>query len=145
MTLLSSCAGCASSMKSDMQRRMLLETDQSWAAAARAGDVERIKSFWADDAVNFFPGAPVAKGKEALGKLLRRNRTKPGFSLTWSPVKAEVAQSGELGYTYGNFQLSRADDKGEPITRAGNYVCIWEKQSESGKWKCVVESTIFGP
>ena len=132
-------------MNSDMQRRLLLETDQAWAAAAKAGDIERIESYWADDATNFFPGAPVAKGKEALGELLRRNRNQPGFSLRWTPMYARVAQSGDLGYTHGSFRLSRADAKGQSMTKAGHYVFIWEKQDDSGKWKCVVESTIFGP
>ncbi len=145
VALVSSNVGCASSMNADKQRRMLLETDQAWAAAARAGDIKRIESYWADDATNCFPDVPVAKGKEALGELLRRNRSQPGFSLRWTPMYARVAQSGDLGYTHGSFRLSRADAKGQSMTKAGHYVCIWEKPDDSGKWKCVVESTIFGP
>lgn len=145
LTLVSCTAGCATPRNSARQRRLLLETDRAWAAAASAGDINRIISYWADDATNFFPGAPVARGKEALGELLRRNRSQPGFSLRWTPMYATVAQSGDLGYTHGSFQLSRTNAKGQSVTKSGHYVCIWEKRADSRKWKCVVESTIFGP
>ncbi len=138
-------AGCVTTSHLDGERRVLLETDQAWASAAKAGDAESILSYWADDATNFFPGAPVARGKEALEKLVQRNRNQPGFSLSWAPEYARVAQSGELGFTYGSFKLSRLDPDGRPRARTGNYVCIWERQPEDGTWKCIVESTIFGP
>lgn len=139
--------GCASEGESvdvEAEREALLETDRAWAAAAASGDIERLTSYWADDATNYFPGAPVARGKEAIGELVRRNRSQPGFSLSWEPQEAVVARSGELGYTSGTFTLSRENPEGQPVTRRGHYVCIWKKQ-EDGSWKCSVESTIFGP
>ncbi len=125
-------------------REILLETDRAWAAAAAAGDIERLTSFWAEDAINYFPGAPVAQGKTAIGQLVQRNRSQPGFSLTWDPQDAVVAGSGDLGYTLGSFTLSVQTPEGVPVNRRGHYVCIWKKSSD-GSWKCAVESTIFGP
>lgn len=139
--------GCVSEGESvdiEAEREALLETDRAWAAAAAAGDIERLTSYWADDATNYFPGAPVARGKEAIGELVRRNRLQPGFSLSWEPQEAVVARSGELGYTSGTFALSIENPEGQPVTRQGHYVCIWKKR-EDGSWKCSVESTIFGP
>lgn len=138
------CTEAVDSVEIDAEREALLETDRAWAAAAEAGDVARITSFWADDAVNYFPGAPVARGKEAIGALVRRNRSQPGFSLSWEPVEAVVARSGDLGYTTGTFALSVEDLEGLLVTRRGHYVCIWTKQAD-GSWRCAVESSVFGP
>ena len=137
-------AGCATPVAPDAAQKSLLETDRQWAAAAKAGDVERLTSFWTEDAVNFFPGAPPARGKEAIRELVKRNRKAPHFSLTWQPERAVVARSADLGYTFGPFQLSALDAQGHPIQRQGHYVCIWEKQPDDS-WKCAVESTIFSP
>ena len=134
-------AGCASHIDLSREQTALLETDRAWAAAA-AGDIPRLTSFWADDAVNFFPGAPVARGKDEIRKLVQQNRSKPGFSLSWKPVESTVADAGDLGYTLGSFQLSSDTADGNPMVKRGNYLCIWKKQPDGG-WKCVVERTIF--
>ena len=54
--------------------------------------------------------------------------------LTWHPVLADVAQSGELGYTTGPWTLLQND---RPQT-AGEYVTLWRKQPD-GQWKFVVD------
>ena len=120
----------------------LLATDNAWADAARAGDKERIVSFWADDVVNYFPGRPKVVGKEACRRLVETSRAQPGFSLHWVPTSAAVAQSGELGYTHGTFEMSVAGPDGKPLARNGYYVCIWKRQQD-GAWKCIVEISSF--
>ena len=135
-------AGCANRVDQARERDNLLQTDREWASAAAQGDIERLTTFWADDATNFFPGAPVAHGKEAIRELVQRNRSLPGFSLTWEPTQAVVSRSGDLGYTSGAFELFARDADGNPVRREGNYVAIWRKQTDK-TWKCEVESTIF--
>jgi ketosteroid isomerase-like protein len=54
-------------------------------------------------------------------------------TLTWKPVRAEVAKSGELGYTWGNWKLVAPDS-----TYYGNYFTIWKKQ-ENGEWKFALD------
>lgn len=140
---LASVAGCAAGADAEREREAILAADREWAAAAAAGDVDRLSSYWTDDAVNFFPGSPPARGKAAILELVRQNRTRPGFSLDWTPAVAVVSESGDLGYTTGTFRLSALDSTGTAVQRRGNYVAIWRKQ-EDGSWKCEVESTIFG-
>jgi len=138
-----SAIGCSERIDLDAERTALLQTDKDWAQAAREGNISSLITYWADDAVNYFPGQPVAKGKEEIIELVKRNRSQPGFSLTWEPNNAVVSKSADLGYTSGTFQLSAQNSEGNPIERSGNYVCIWKKID--GTWKCSVESTIFGP
>lgn len=59
------------------------------------------------------------------------------FTLTWEPRFAKIAASGELGYTYGTYQIkSKATDS---ITGVGKYATIWIKRSD-GKWKAILDT-----
>jgi ketosteroid isomerase-like protein len=122
--------------------QQLLATDRAWAAAAAAGDVEHVITFWSEDAVNFFPGEPAAVGRDAIIALVRRYRSDPRYSLHWQADTAEVAASGEIGYTSGRFTATFGAEDGATVTRTGHYVCIWRKL-DNGEWKCVVETSVF--
>jgi ketosteroid isomerase-like protein len=62
--------------------------------------------------------------------------TDSGLMLTWVPVKAEISLSGDLGYTFGNWELFV---KSSDTTLYGNYVSIWKKQAD-GSWKYVLDA-----
>jgi hypothetical protein len=53
--------------------------------------------------------------------------------LTWEPLGGDVAASGELGYTYGVYEL-----KDSANAQRGSYVTIWKKKD--GKWKFVLDA-----
>ena len=59
------------------------------------------------------------------------------FILTWEPKFAKMAASGELGYTYGIYQIK--DKATDSITGVGKYATIWQKQSD-GKWKAILDT-----
>lgn len=54
-------------------------------------------------------------------------------NLSWIPLKADAARSGEMGYTFGNWKLVAED-----TTYHGNYYTFWKKQ-EDRKWKWVFD------
>ena len=60
------------------------------------------------------------------------------YTLSWKPLKAEIARSGEMGYTYGVYQLILPD-----TTLNGTYVNIWKKEND-GEWKFVLNSNNSG-
>ncbi|MEO7394855.1 MAG: nuclear transport factor 2 family protein [Chitinophagaceae bacterium] len=60
------------------------------------------------------------------------------YTLNWIPEGAEVATSGDLGFTYGIYTLH-----GQDTVFRGNYVNIWKKQ-EDGKWKFILNSSNQG-
>ena len=68
----------------------------------------------------------------------------PDFSLTWAPVKADMAASGDMGYTYGNYELKSKDKDGQLVTHYGKYASIWKKQKD-GSWKVVLDMGNSGP
>ena len=54
-------------------------------------------------------------------------------TISWKPVNAEIAQSGDLGYTWGNWKFSTKD-----TTYYGNYFTAWKKQKD-GTWKVTLD------
>lgn len=56
------------------------------------------------------------------------------YTLSWQPMHAEIAKSGDLGYTYGTYQLKLKDS-----VINGTYVNIWKKEND-GEWKFVLNS-----
>ena len=135
---------CTENVNIESEQKALLDADKAWADAAASGDVEKIKTFWSEDAINYYPGQEPAFGKQEILEIVKRNRSIPGFNLSWEPRNAVVSKSGDLGYTHGSYKILFNDPEGNTLTRAGNYVCIWKKQ-EDGSWKCVMESSVPGP
>lgn len=57
-----------------------------------------------------------------------------GVVLIWNPAKAIIAESGELGYTYGFWKLIAKQD-----TTQGTYLTVW-KLNEKGQWKYIADT-----
>lgn len=91
----------------------------------------------ANDGVLLRPYSYPITGFEAIKKFLDEGNT--DFLLTWSPLYADVSISGELGYTYGLYELVFKDEQGNSNTRKGTYVSIWKKDTD-GKWKFTLDT-----
>ena len=76
-------------------------------------------------------------GYENVKKLLDEGNT--DFTLTWTPLFADVGASLDLGYTYGIYEIVFKDESGALQSRNGTYVSIWKKQPD-GKWKFVLDT-----
>ena len=114
-------------------RTALLAAETAFAAqAAQAGTSA---AFLANNA----PAALVAeKGKLVNAQdVWKAHPSAPSNRLLWYPTLADVAQSGDLGYTTGPWKLMQNE---QPRT-AGEYVTVWRKQSD-GQWKFVVNMSI---
>ena len=53
---------------------------------------------------------------------------------TWKPSFVDVSSSGDLGYSYGIYELK---DKNEAVSERGNYARVWKKVN--GTWKLVID------
>jgi ketosteroid isomerase-like protein len=61
-------------------RTALRRTDEEWSAlAAQGADVDRIVSYWSDDAKVYPPGAPILEGKQAIRNFIAASLTTPCF------------------------------------------------------------------
>lgn len=119
---------------------MKLESDFQKATAEKGWD--GYITYYAEDGVELPNGESIVQGKEAIRKSL--GEWAPGMSLTWKPVKAEMAASGDLGYTYGTFEFRAKDKDGHPIVRYGKYATVWKRQKD-GSWKVAMDMGNSGP
>lgn len=109
-----------------------------WGKAMNAKDLEKSLSFYADEAHVFPPGQPIATTKEQRGQLWAQAFALPGFAISLTTTKVEVARSGDLAFETGAFEELANDKKGKPMTTKGKYVVVWCKQAD-GSWKAVAD------
>lgn len=109
--------------------------DQFQKMVATEGMQKAFVHFAAEDAV-IKRGKSLFKGKEAIHKKLGTSPSPEKMKLTWKPDFVEVAQSGELAYTYGKYQLTKIDDNGNEKTSSGVFHTVWKMQHD-GKWRYV--------
>jgi ketosteroid isomerase-like protein len=119
-------------------RAALLRVDGEWSAAAGSSDIERIVSYWSDDAVVTPPHERPVAGKAAIRKFVADSLKVPGFSVRWQPAEAVVSSSGDLGYTTGSNVFTFPDATGKVVTSPGRYVTVWKKE-DAGRWRCVID------
>jgi ketosteroid isomerase-like protein len=143
-----SSAGAASSTvtsaPSQAEVEALMQTSRDWAKVAASGDVDRILSYWADDAIVLEPGQRALIGKAAIRQMVEGSMKVPKFSITWGPESAVVSKGGDTGYIIEHNRVSFADSTGKVQTQFGKVVTIWRKDA-SGAWKCVVDTWNASP
>jgi uncharacterized protein (TIGR02246 family) len=115
--------------------RTIRDLETQWSKAAAEKDLEKMLSFYADDATVLPANAPAATTKDNARRLWTDLFASAGLALSWRTVKVEVAKSGEMAYATGIYELTANDASGNPTTDHGKYLTVWEKQSD-GKWKC---------
>ena len=126
--------------KASAAQQTIRDLDTAWSQAAQSKDVDKMVSYYADDASAFPFNAPIATGKDQIRQLWSSLMAKPGFSLTFAPTKIVVAKSNDLAYEAGTFELKMNDAQNNPTTTNGKYVVCWKKQPKQA-WK--VEFDIF--
>jgi uncharacterized protein (TIGR02246 family) len=111
------------------------KANSDWAAK----NLDGLLAFYADDAVLMTPGGDPAKGRDAIKAGLTPMLADKALSLKFKASKVDVARSGDLGYTQGEYQLTVTN----PVTHKvindhGTYVTTYRKQSD-GSWKAVAD------
>jgi len=117
----------------------LLRRDMEWADAASAGkDLEKIVSYWSDDAVVIPPGQPVLAGKAAIRAYVAASLQIPGFKIHWTSEKVVFSSDGKLAYMRGTSEMTVPAPTGALMTLHGRGVTVWRLDPD-GQWRCVVD------
>ena len=111
--------------------------DQDWLKVFAAKNLEKSVTFCDEKGAVLSSNAPIANGREAISKLFRGFFALPDLKITWAPNRAEVARSGELGYTSGSYDMTFTSS-GKTVTDKGKYVTVWKKQVD-GSWKVLLD------
>ena len=125
----------SASPKATAEMLKQLEADFMNAAAEKGS--QGYMSYYADDSVEVPNGGAIIQGKAEIAKGMgflddKNNR------LLWMPVGADISASGDLGYTYGNYQFHSKNKDGKDTVEYGKYTSIW-KQQKDGSWKVVLD------
>ena len=144
--LLLPLAACQTAPKVDVaaETQSLLAVDRAWSAAVGSAPADSVVSYWTDDARLAMPDQPMVVGKAALTEMVKGMTAIPGFKISWTPDSAVVAQSGDLGYTFGSNSTTMPDAKGKLVTEVGRYITVWRKGPD-GRWRCVMDYGNSGP
>jgi len=113
---------------------ILMQADVTWASAATNKEMDQFYASILEDAVLLAPNAPIAEGPESFGMLFEL----PAVALNWEPVSASVSDSGDLGYTFGTYELSFDGPGGARIVDNGKYITVWKKGTD-GSWKVAAD------
>ncbi len=115
----------------------LLAADRALAAASREqGFVEAYSKSMGPDARKLDGGRPAAIGHDASMAVLSSYGNH--LKLDWTPEEAVVAESGELGFTWGHFVQSGVDKAHKTIYRYGKYLDVW-RRGEDGVWRWIAD------
>ena len=133
-------SGCShSKFNPAVEGQKLLQRDAEWSQAASEGkDIERILSYWSDDAQVIEPGQPVYQGKEAIRKFVSDSLKTPGFHIHWVSNEPVFSADGKMAYMSGAEEMTMADSKGALITVHMRGISVWRRDAD-GEWRCVVD------
>lgn len=118
----------------------LVAQDLRFAEAVQSvGVAEAYRQFMAADAVQLPDGGLAIGGRDAIYEELLEATEGLEFELTWEPVDAAMAESGDLGYTWGIYYYEAVDELGAPYIAEGKYVYLW--RNNNGRWELILDIT----
>lgn len=139
LVLISTATFCHAADRDALKAELIKAENDFCAHAGRDGLPAAFAAAIAPD------GVLLAAGYEKRGEAVVRQEyatARPGVALTWKPEIVDVATSGDLGYTTGNFELRIAGENGaEPTIRTGRYMTVWKRQPD-GSWKFVLDGGV---
>jgi len=84
-------------------------------------------------------GAIVFRPRPVDGRKFYATSEPSEAVLSWGPAIAEIARSGDFGYTGGPWELR--PKPGEEPRAFGHYLSVWKKQKD-GKWRVVADGGV---
>lgn len=133
--------GCTQTRRAAPDPEPLKQADLAFAKATAEHRLEGFTSFLAADVMNIRPNTPVVKGSAALAGHWAPMLNDPGTTITWEPLEAVIAGSGDMGFTIGSYEVTKNGAGGKSVAGTGKYITIWKKQPD-GSWKVAFDSGV---
>ncbi len=126
-------SGTVPQIDSEKEQLALMNYDREFSNAASTNSSVKTFLSHSDNDVrvyrdNNFPYVGKSAAEAALSNLKHL--------WSWQPGGAGVSTSGDLGYTYGVYEL-RTNDAAKVLNEKGNYLRIWKRHGN--KWKVVLD------
>lgn len=111
--------------------------NERFESAVLAGDSTAVAALYTEDAVFLAPGTPRVQGRMGIRSAFARmvgGMTE--FDLETDRV--EVAESGEIAYEVGSYELAVETPDGATMRDEGKYLVVWEKVD--GAWHLAADA-----
>ena len=123
------------------EQSKIRDIEAGWVKEAAAKDLEKSAGHYADDAILMMPGAPPAKGKDAIRAGWKGLLDDPNFKLDFSADRVEMSAGGDLATTRGSYSMTVTNPKTKkPVDDKGSYMTVYKKQAD-GAWKVIEDMT----
>ncbi|MEK7728675.1 MAG: hypothetical protein AAB354_09700, partial [candidate division KSB1 bacterium] len=120
----------------ETERANLLQAEQAFLKSAQKdGIAKAFAQHLSATARVHRRGMQPILGHKAIAQFFARTTHVP----TWEPLYAEVAHSGDLGYTYGSYALQKNLDSAIAVEQ-GYYARVW-KRGANAQWQVVLDTT----
>jgi len=137
--IVCSSSSCSTARSAKDARSEILRLDAEWCHDVNESrDVDRILSYWSDDAVVMPPGHPSLAGKDAIREFVVESLSTPGFKISWKTDQVFVDESGDMAYALGTNHVTINDEDGTPIEIDAKTATVWRNEPGLG-WKCVLD------
>jgi len=134
---LGSCHADSEKGSIDKWKHEILETEQNFAEMAKnEGIAKAFETFAADDVVLERSDSLVIGKRDLIKYFGNQDSGNNHVTLTWKPDFIDVSSSGDLGYTYGHYNLSSSDSSGHKLENRGVFHTVWKRQVD-GTWRFV--------
>ena len=102
----------------------IMKVDREFSKLSEETNIsEAFYEFAAESAVILRENSMPIIGRSNISNLFEN--TDRNIVLTWEPIDGDIAVSGDLGYTYGTYQL-----KIDTLVSEGTYVSVWKKTTQ---------------
>lgn len=128
----------------DAESKAVVETELAFSAYSVQNNIpEAFYRFIADDGIAL-SSAGSPRGKDVFARAAeaakeKKEATAPKAVLTWKPIYAHAAMSGDMAYDYGPYEYSSIDASNNTKSFYGYFITVWKKQSD-GNWKFVFDA-----
>ncbi len=131
---ISSCKDSPEENRTEQAKKEIIQTEKEFSQMSEKEGMKKAFLYYAaDDIIKLKNREHPIIGIDALRKAFEGDEDTSGV-LSWYPVKADAAASGEIGYTFGNWEYTGKDSTGNPMKVYGNYFTVWKKDI-NGNWK----------
>jgi ketosteroid isomerase-like protein len=120
----------------------LLQLEGDFAESVKVGGGKAFVTWFADDAVILNNGQPVILGRGALAE--QANWDPRTYQLNWVADGAQMGPSGDMGFTWGQYEGRTIPPDGKPIITRGRFITIWKKLPD-GTWKVAMDASANSP
>jgi ketosteroid isomerase-like protein len=127
-------ANARMSAEADSVKLGAAQMNVAFANDMKAGNVDSLMSFYADDATVMAPNAPAAHGTAAI-RAAFNGMMAMGKPTAFTLTSDEVSANGPMAIERGHYSWTMMGPDNKPMTDNGKYLVHWHRIG--GKWKIV--------